>query len=158
MSVLIVGSTALDSIKTPKAENPRLLGGSASHAAVAASFFAPVKLVGIVGDDFPKQYLRLYQPPQCGLGRPSNRPRQDLPLVRRIRSQHEQPPDARHRTWRLRDLHAPAARLIPGFVLRAPRQHRALPSSTMFSTRCAAPNSSWPTPWTSGSTSPCRTC
>ncbi len=61
MSVLIVGSTALDSIKTPKAENPRLLGGSASHAAVAASFFAPVKLVGIVGDDFPKRYLELYR-------------------------------------------------------------------------------------------------
>ena len=53
MSVLIVGSTALDSIKTPKAENPRLLGGSASHAAVAASFFGPVKLVGVVGDDSP---------------------------------------------------------------------------------------------------------
>ena len=51
MSVLIVGSTALDSIKTPKAENPRLLGGSASHAAVAASYFAPVKMVGIVGKD-----------------------------------------------------------------------------------------------------------
>lgn len=61
MSVLIVGSTALDSIKTPKAENPRLLGGSASHAAVAASFFAPVKLVGIVGEDFPKKYLALYR-------------------------------------------------------------------------------------------------
>ncbi len=61
MSVLIVGSTALDSIKTPKAENPRLLGGSASHAAVAASFFAPVKLVGIVGEDFPKPYLQLYR-------------------------------------------------------------------------------------------------
>src|SRR5580704_17993046 len=61
MSVLIVGSTALDSIKTPKAENPRLLGGSASHAAVAASFFAPVKLVGIVGEDFPKPYLKLYR-------------------------------------------------------------------------------------------------
>src|SRR2546421_846780 len=61
MSVLIVGSTALDSIKTPYRENPRLLGGSASHAAVAASFFAPVKLVGIVGDDFPKRYLRLYR-------------------------------------------------------------------------------------------------
>ena len=52
MSVLIVGSTALDSIKTPHAENPRLLGGSASHAAVAASFFAPVRLVGIVGEIF----------------------------------------------------------------------------------------------------------
>jgi cytidine kinase len=60
MSVLIVGSTALDSIKTPKAENPRLLGGSASHAAVAASFFSPVKLVGVVGDDFPRRYLQLY--------------------------------------------------------------------------------------------------
>src|SRR5881409_583258 len=61
MSVLIVGSTALDSIKTPKAENPRLLGGSASHAAVAASFFGPVKLVGVVGDDFPRRYVQLYQ-------------------------------------------------------------------------------------------------
>lgn len=61
MSVLIVGSTALDSIKTPKAENPRLLGGSASHAAVAASFFSPVKLVGVVGDDFPKKYIQLYR-------------------------------------------------------------------------------------------------
>lgn len=61
MSVLIVGSTALDSIKTPKAENPKLLGGSASHAAVAASFFAPVKLIGVVGDDFPKRYIDLYR-------------------------------------------------------------------------------------------------
>src|SRR5256886_5400225 len=61
MSVLIVGSTALDSIKTPNAENPRLLGGSASHAAVAASFFSPVKLVGVVGQDFPKRYVQLYR-------------------------------------------------------------------------------------------------
>jgi cytidine kinase len=61
MSVLIVGSTALDSIKTPKAENPRLLGGSASHAAVAASFFSPVNLVGVVGKDFPKNYVSLYR-------------------------------------------------------------------------------------------------
>jgi cytidine kinase len=61
MSLLIVGSTALDSIKTPKAENPRLLGGSASHAAVAASFFTPVKLIGVVGEDFPKKYLTLYR-------------------------------------------------------------------------------------------------
>ena len=61
MSVLIVGSTALDSIKTPKAENPRLLGGSASHAAVAASFFGPTRLVGVVGQDFPKKYIELYR-------------------------------------------------------------------------------------------------
>jgi sugar/nucleoside kinase (ribokinase family) len=61
MSVLIVGSTALDSIKTPTRENPKLLGGSASHAAVAASFFSPVKMVGVVGEDFPKKYVSLYQ-------------------------------------------------------------------------------------------------
>jgi cytidine kinase len=61
MSVLIVGTTALDSIKTPNAENPRLLGGSASHAAVAASFFSPVQLIGGVGEDFPKKYIELYR-------------------------------------------------------------------------------------------------
>jgi sugar/nucleoside kinase (ribokinase family) len=61
MSVLIVGSTALDSIKTPQAERPRLLGGSASHAGVAASFFSPVNLVGVVGDDFPRRYIQLYR-------------------------------------------------------------------------------------------------
>src|SRR6185503_17351238 len=61
MSVLIVGSTALDSIKTPAVENPKLLGGSASHAAVAASFFSPVKIVGVVGKDFPKKYVGLYR-------------------------------------------------------------------------------------------------
>jgi len=61
MSVLIVGSTALDSIKTPKASNPKLLGGSASHAAVAASFFSDVNLVGVVGNDFPKKYTALYR-------------------------------------------------------------------------------------------------
>src|SRR5208283_5932509 len=61
MSVLIVGSTALDSIKTPRGRHPRLLGGSASYASVAASFFAPVKMVGVVGEDFPKACLRLYR-------------------------------------------------------------------------------------------------
>ncbi len=60
-SVLVVGSTALDSIKTPYQENPRLLGGSASHAAVAAGFFSPVNLVGVVGDDFPSEYVELYK-------------------------------------------------------------------------------------------------
>lgn len=61
MSVLIVGTTALDSIKTPYSENSKLLGGSASHAAVAASFFAPVSLVGAVGSDFPKECFQLYE-------------------------------------------------------------------------------------------------
>ena len=61
MSVLVIGTTALDSIKTPKSENPRLLGGSASHAAVASSFFAPTRLLGVVGGDFPAKYLTLFK-------------------------------------------------------------------------------------------------
>src|ERR1041385_8779744 len=53
MSVLIVGSIALDTVKTPVEEHADLIGGSASYAALSASFFSPVRLVGIVGKDFP---------------------------------------------------------------------------------------------------------
>jgi sugar/nucleoside kinase (ribokinase family) len=53
MSLLIVGSIALDTVKTPVEEHSDLLGGSASYAAAAASYFAPVQLVGVVGSDFP---------------------------------------------------------------------------------------------------------
>lgn len=61
MSVLIVGSIALDEIKTPLAERGNLLGGSASYAAISASFFNPVQLVGIVGTDFPREHVDLFQ-------------------------------------------------------------------------------------------------
>lgn len=61
MSVLIVGSIALDDIKTPLAEHANLLGGSASYGAVSASFFSPVNLVGIVGNDFPKEHIELFE-------------------------------------------------------------------------------------------------
>ena len=59
MSVLVVGSIALDTVKTPFEEHADLLGGSASYAALGASFFSPVNLVGIVGDDFPKAHIEL---------------------------------------------------------------------------------------------------
>ena len=52
MSVLVVGSIAIDTVKTPVEEHSELLGGSASYGALAASFFSPVRLVGVVGDDF----------------------------------------------------------------------------------------------------------
>ena len=60
MPVLVVGSIALDHIKTPTSEHHSLLGGSASYAAVAASFFGPVNLVGVVGDDFPPEHKQLF--------------------------------------------------------------------------------------------------
>src|SRR2546428_3592604 len=61
MSLLITGSVALDSVKTPVEEHHYLLGGSASYASVAASFFTAVNMVAIVGTDFPKKYLELYR-------------------------------------------------------------------------------------------------
>jgi sugar/nucleoside kinase (ribokinase family) len=67
MPVLVVGSIALDHIKTPTAEHHSLLGGSASYAAVAASFFGPVRLVGVVGHDFPPQHKQLFLDRQIDL-------------------------------------------------------------------------------------------
>ncbi len=61
MSVLIVGSIALDDVKTPVDERFDLLGGSASYAAVAAGYFSPVNLVGIVGEDFPAGHWEFLQ-------------------------------------------------------------------------------------------------
>src|SRR6202048_641805 len=54
MSVLVVGSIALDTVKTPVEEHSDLLGASASYAAAAASFFSQVNLVGLVGDECPQ--------------------------------------------------------------------------------------------------------
>jgi sugar/nucleoside kinase (ribokinase family) len=60
MSVIVAGTIALDSIETPAAQRADLLGGSASYAALAASFSAPVHLCSIVGTDFPKAHLDLF--------------------------------------------------------------------------------------------------
>src|SRR6187455_370011 len=52
MSLAVVGSIAFDSVKTPFGERERMLGGSAVHFSLAASFFTDVRVVGPVGDDF----------------------------------------------------------------------------------------------------------
>ena len=61
MSVLVVGSIALDTVKTPVEEHSDLLGGSACYAALGASFFSPVRLVGIVGEDFPESEFEFWK-------------------------------------------------------------------------------------------------
>jgi sugar/nucleoside kinase (ribokinase family) len=50
--VLVVGSVAFDNVRTPFGEVRDALGGAACYASVSASFFAPVRMVGVVGDDF----------------------------------------------------------------------------------------------------------
>jgi len=52
MSLVVVGSIAFDSVKTPFGERERMLGGAAVHFSLAASFFTDVRVVGPVGDDF----------------------------------------------------------------------------------------------------------
>ncbi|MBY0585637.1 sugar kinase [bacterium] len=61
MSLLVVGSIAIDSVETPSGQAQEALGGSASYFSYAASYFCPVRLVGVVGQDFPDEYLRLLQ-------------------------------------------------------------------------------------------------
>jgi sugar/nucleoside kinase (ribokinase family) len=59
MPLLVVGSVALDSIETPTASRDRVLGGSAVFFSYAASYFAPVRLVGVVGEDWPAEHTEL---------------------------------------------------------------------------------------------------
>lgn len=67
MSILVVGTTAFDSIETPHGSAERVLGGSASYFAIAASFFSPVRVVGVIGKDFPDEYLDLFSRRQVDL-------------------------------------------------------------------------------------------
>ena len=59
--VLVVGSVAFDNIITPYASGERILGGSAAYAALAASYYAPAKLVGVVGHDFDQKHVDRFQ-------------------------------------------------------------------------------------------------
>lgn len=61
MSILVVGSVAFDTVETPFGKAEKVLGGSASFLAVAASFFVPVNLVGVVGSDFGDKELAAFR-------------------------------------------------------------------------------------------------
>jgi sugar/nucleoside kinase (ribokinase family) len=61
MPILVVGSVAYDTVDTPFGRAERVLGGSASFFAVAASFFSPVNVVGVVGDDFGEEQLAAFR-------------------------------------------------------------------------------------------------
>ena len=59
MSLVVVGSVAIDNVETPTARRDNLLGGSATHFSWAASFFTQVHLVGVVGEDWPKEHTQM---------------------------------------------------------------------------------------------------
>lgn len=59
MSILVVGSIALDTVETPFGQAEEALGGAAVYFSYAASFFNRVRLVGVIGDDFPDEHIDL---------------------------------------------------------------------------------------------------
>ncbi|MFH1190466.1 MAG: PfkB family carbohydrate kinase [Candidatus Omnitrophota bacterium] len=61
MSILVIGSVALDSVETPFGKRKDILGGSATFFSLSASFFGSVDLVAVVGGDFPKRYVNLLE-------------------------------------------------------------------------------------------------
>ena len=82
MSLLVVGSVALDDIEAPAGSVKGVLGGAASYFGVAASFFVPVRVVAVVGDDFPEEHLRFLRVARPRPDRRAARARPHLPLGR----------------------------------------------------------------------------
>ncbi|MBI2370098.1 MAG: sugar kinase [Deltaproteobacteria bacterium] len=68
MSILMVGSVAMDSVETPFGKAEAVLGGSAIYSSVSASYFTEVQLVAVVGTDFPEEHLALLADRQIDLG------------------------------------------------------------------------------------------
>ena len=78
MPLLVVGSVAFDSVETPTETRDNVLGGSAVFFSYAASYFSTVRLVGVVGDDWPPEHTELLEPPgnrHLGLARSCPAPR-----------------------------------------------------------------------------------
>jgi sugar/nucleoside kinase (ribokinase family) len=68
MSLLVTGSIGIDTVETPTGTRDNVIGGSAIYFAYAASFFAPVRLVGVVGDDCPPHYFDIFKDRDVDLG------------------------------------------------------------------------------------------
>jgi sugar/nucleoside kinase (ribokinase family) len=61
MSLLVTGSIGIDTVETPAGQREAVIGGSAVYFAYAASFFTPVRLVGVVGEDCPSTFFNVFE-------------------------------------------------------------------------------------------------
>jgi hypothetical protein len=61
VSLLVVGSVAFDAVETPFGKRERMLGGSATHFSLSASFFTDVRVVGVVGGDFGEEEMSVFR-------------------------------------------------------------------------------------------------
>jgi sugar/nucleoside kinase (ribokinase family) len=113
MSILVVGTVAFDSIETPFGSAERILGGSASYFALGASFFAPVRIVGVIGEDFPQQYLELFRQKQI-----------DLEGIKRARGDTFHWRGRYHEDINVRDTLELHLNVLAGFVPDLPERYR----------------------------------
>ena len=109
----MVGTVAFDSIETPFGSAERVLGGSASYFAVAASFFSPVKIVGVIGQDFPEEYLTIF----TGRG-------VDLEGLRREKGETFHWRGRYHEDLNVRDTVELHLNVLSGFVPHLPESYR----------------------------------
>ncbi len=113
MSVLVVGTVAFDSIETPFGSAERILGGSASYFALAASFFTPVRIVGVIGEDFPAEHLELFK-----------RRNIDTDGIKREKGDTFHWRGRYHEDINLRDTLELHLNVLSGFVPRLPERYR----------------------------------
>jgi sugar/nucleoside kinase (ribokinase family) len=113
MSILVVGTVAFDSIETPSGSAERILGGSASYFAMGASFFAPVRIVGVVGKDFPEEYIDLFR-----------RRRIDLEGLKRESGDTFHWRGRYHEDLNVRDTIELHLNVLSGFVPKLPESYR----------------------------------
>src|SRR3990167_3144657 len=113
MSILVVGTVAFDSIETPFGSAERVLGGSASFFAVAACFFSRIKIVGVIGQDFPEEYLKIFS----GRG-------VDLDGLRREKGETFHWRGRYHEDLNVRDTVELHLNVLSGFVPHLPESYR----------------------------------
>jgi sugar/nucleoside kinase (ribokinase family) len=113
MSVLVVGTVAFDSIETPFGSAERILGGSASYFALAASFFTAVRIVGVIGQDFPQEYLDLFTQRKI-----------DLEGLRREKGETFHWRGRYHEDINIRDTLELHLNVLSGFVPQLPERYR----------------------------------
>ena len=113
MSVLVVGTVAFDSIETPFGSAERVLGGSASYFALAASFFTPVRIVGVIGEDFPDEHIELFR-----------RRNIDTDGIKREKGDTFHWRGRYHEDINLRDTLELHLNVLSGFVPRLPERYR----------------------------------
>ncbi len=104
MSLLVVGSVAFDAIETPHGKVDRTLGGAASYFALAASHFAPVRVVAIVGDDFTEKDKAVFRGRRIDLAGLEHAAGQTFFWAGPIQPEHERAHHARDRPERLRQF------------------------------------------------------